>query len=199
MNLHDAAAMALVPFLPLAALDGLYLHFWVYQLPARRASYGEHRLHTAGAILFLLTLVGLFLWQVGGWLLWAAALVVAVDLAVSVADMWTETDSRVQLGGLSRLEYMLHMVIMLFRGAATALALAAAPAEAWALASAPIRGPLPELASLVGWQALPGAIAMALAHAWFCTAHGRRAFTAMHAYLSGWIGGVGTVRTVSNR
>jgi hypothetical protein len=186
MDLHDAAAAALAVFLPLAAVDGIYLHLWLYRLPERPASYGEHRLHTLGAIFFVLTLVGLFLWQTGGWLLWAAVVVVGIDFLVAVVDTWTEPGSRADQGGLSRAEYMLHMVIMLFRGAATALAIGAAPSSAWAIASPAIRGPLPGFAAFVGWQALPGAVVMAVVHVWLCTAHGRRVFGSARAYLEGW-------------
>jgi hypothetical protein len=184
MDLHDAAAAALAAFLPLAAIDGIYLHLWLYRLPERPESYGEHRLHTLGAIFFLMTLSGLFLWRTGGWLLWAAAAVVAVDLVVAIVDTFVETDSRASLGGLSRAEYMLHMVIMLLRGAATALALGAAPSEAWALASPSIRGPLPEFAAFVGWQAMPGAVLMTVAHVWLCTPHGRDTVSRARAFLA---------------
>jgi hypothetical protein len=53
-------------FAGLAALDGLYLHLWKYQLHVRPESAAEHRLHTTRAVLFVPILVLLFARDFGG-------------------------------------------------------------------------------------------------------------------------------------
>jgi hypothetical protein len=90
--------------------------------------------------------------------------------------MVSERDSRAELGGLSTGEYVLHMMIMSFRGAALALMLAGRPDTAWALDAPWIVGSLPGFAAMVAWQALPGSIVMAALHVWLCTDSGVRRF-----------------------
>jgi hypothetical protein len=178
-NLYTASAVALAVFLALGAVDGIYLHLWRYRLHARAASRYEHRLHTVAAVLFAGTLPALHLWETGGLLLWTGIALVVADLGASIADMFSERDSRADLGGLSTGEYVLHMLVMSARGAALALALGARPAEAWSLASPWILGPMPGLAATVAWQALPGAVVMAGLHVWLCTDTGARKFEAL--------------------
>jgi hypothetical protein len=52
----------------------------------------------------------------GAWF-WALALLLAFDLAISVADFWLEPESRRALGGLPRGEYLLHVLIAMLFGA----------------------------------------------------------------------------------
>jgi hypothetical protein len=184
IDLNLASAALLGVLLALGAFDGLYLHLWRYQLPARAASRHEHRLHTATAALTLGTLAALFLRETGGLLLWTGVAFVALDLGVAIADMVSERDSRAELGGLSTGEYVIHMLMMASRGGAVALALGARPASAWSLESPVFLGPLPEPAAAVAWASLPGAVAITLLHLWLCTGHGVRAFLAFRAWLA---------------
>lgn len=176
---YDASAAALMVFLALAAVDGIYLHLWRYRLHTREASRSEHRLHTLSAGLFAATLPALFLWETAGCLLWTGLALVVADLVVSLFDIFAERDSRADLGGLSSAEYALHMVIMSARGAAVALALAGRPATAWAPDAPLVIGSLPGFAATVGWQALPGAVLMTALHVWLCTSAGARRFEAL--------------------
>ncbi len=188
-NLYDASAAALAVFLVLAAVDGVYLHLWRYRLHARAASREEHRLHTVTAVLFVPTLGALFLWETGGPLLCLAGVLVLADLLVSIVDMVSERDSRAELGGLSSLEYVLHMLIMSSRGAALALAFAGRPAWAFSLGAPLLVGPLPGFASAVAWQALPGAVAIAALHVVLCTESGARRFEALRERIAAaWSG-----------
>jgi hypothetical protein len=173
-DLYLPSTAALIVFLVLGAVDGVYLHLWRYRLYARSASRREHLHHTVAAVLFAATLPAVFLWETGGLLLWTGVVLIGADLAVSVADMLAETGSRADLGGLSRGEYVLHMMIMMAKGSAISLALAARPEAAWAFDAAWILQPLPAFATFVGWQALPGAIAIGALHVWLCTGSGVR-------------------------
>jgi hypothetical protein len=183
-NLYLPSTTALLVFLWLGAVDGLFLHLWRYRLYARPASKREHLYHTIAAVLFAGTLPAVFLWETGGLLLWTGVVLIGADLVVSLADMLAETDSRADLGGLSRGEYVLHMVIMMAKGSAISLALAARPETAWAFDAAWILQPLPGFASFVGWQALPGAVAIGALHLWLCTASGVRTTEAVRARAS---------------
>jgi hypothetical protein len=181
MDTYTAGAIALAVFLGLGAVDGIYLHLWRYRLHARSASRFEHRMHTIAAVLFAATLPAVFLWETGGALLWIGVSLIAADLVVSLVDMISERDSRAELGGLSTGEYVLHMLIMSFRGAALALMLAGRPATAWAFDAPWIVGSLPGFAATVAWQALPGSVVMAALHIWLCTDSGVRRFEGMRA------------------
>jgi len=171
-GLYNASGVALALFLVLAAVDGVYLHLWRYRLYARPASRSEHQLHTWSAGLFLLSLPTLMLWESGGCLLWAGVALLGIDLVVELLDMGIERRSRADLGGLSTFEYILHVVITSSRVAAVTLVLVARPAEAWAFDAPLVLGSLPSFASLVAWQALPGAALMTALHVWLCTPGG---------------------------
>ena len=183
-HLYLPSTAALLVFLILGAVDGLYLHFWRYRLYARTASTREHLYHTIAAVTFAATLPAVFLWETGGLLLWTGVLLIGADLIVSLADMLAENDSRADLGGLSRGEYVLHMVIMTAKGSAISLALAARPEAAWAFDATWILRPLPAFAAFVGWQALPGAVAIGALHLWLCAESGVRAMEDLRARAS---------------
>jgi hypothetical protein len=183
-HLYLPSTAALLVFLILGAVDGLYLHLWRYRLYARPGSKREHLYHTIAAVTFAATMPAVFLWETGGLLLWTGVLLIGADLVVSLTDMLAENDSRADLGGLSRGEYVLHMVIMTAKGSALSLALAARPETAWAFDAAWILQPLPGFAAFVGWQALPGAVAIGTLHVWLCTASGVRTIEAFRARVS---------------
>lgn len=180
-NLYLPSTVALLLFLVLGAVDGLFLHLWRYRLYARPASRREHGYHTIAALTFAATLPAVFLWETGGLLLWIGVVLIGAEMVVSLADMLAEGDSRAELGGLSRGEYVLHMVIMTAKGSALSLALAARPQAAWSLEAPWILQPLPAFATFVGWQALPGAMAIAALHLWLCTDSGVRTMEASRA------------------
>lgn len=183
-DLYLPSTAALVVFLGLGAVDGVFLHLWRYRLYARPASKREHVYHTIAAVLFAATVPAVFLWETGGWLLWAGVVLIGADLVVSLADMLAESDSRADLGGLSRGEYVLHMTIMMAKGSAISLALAARPEAAWAFDAAWILRPLPPPASFVGGQALSGAVVIGALHLWLCTGSGVRTMEAFRARAS---------------
>jgi hypothetical protein len=183
-HLYLPSTAALLVFLILGAVDGLYFHLWRYRLYARPASKREHLYHTIAAVTFAATLPTVFLWETGGLLLWAGVALIGADMVVSLADMLAENDSRTDLGGLSRGEYVLHMVIMTAKGSAISLALAARPEAAWTFDAGWILQPLPAFAAFVGWQALPGAVAIGTLHLCLCTAAGVRTMEAFRARAS---------------
>ena len=61
------------------------------------------------------------------------------------------------------------------------LALAARPDAAWAFDAAWILRPLPAFATFVGWQALPGAVAIGALHLWLCRDSGVHTMEALRS------------------
>jgi hypothetical protein len=106
--------------LAVGALDGLYFHLWKFRLHARRQSRSEHVMHTVRACL-----LGPILWLafVAPRLDLLVALV-AIDTAVVIADVWLETASRRDLGGIPRAEYVVHVVANTLHTGAMTLAMA---------------------------------------------------------------------------
>ncbi len=106
--------------LGVGALDGLYFHLWKFRLYARPQSRTEHLTHTVRACL-----LGPILWLafVAPRLDLLVALV-AVDTAVVLADVWLETESRRDLGGIPRSEYVVHVLANTLHTGAMTLAMA---------------------------------------------------------------------------
>ncbi len=169
--LFVSTALLLV-FVLLSAVDGIYLHLIRYRLHAQPSSWREHLWHTGRAILFTPILLLVFVEQTGGALLYAGLAVVALDQGLELLDLLDENESRAPMGGLSTLEYVLHVVITTFRTGALALALAARPASAWSLDA--VSTPLPEPLSTVLWQLVPGAVIIAAVHVWLAWKHAPR-------------------------
>jgi hypothetical protein len=162
---RELAVLLLVPLAVLAVIDGLWIHLWRLRLHARPECAREHRLHTARALLFPALLVLIYGRESTGGLLVLAALLAGVDTVLEAWDTFEEPRSRAHLGGLSRAEALLHVILVSLRGASLVLALAAKPAAAWSLTASAPTPPIP------GWQAqlvfqglLPGAVAVAALH-----------------------------------
>jgi hypothetical protein len=151
VDARDVAVLLLVPFAALAFLDGVYLHLWRLRLYAQPESRREHALHTARALLFPPLLLLLFAREAVGPLL---ALAVALAVADTILEAWDtleEPRSRAALGGLSRAESLLHVVLISLRAAALALAFTSTGVEPWH-------------ETLVVQGLLPGAVFIAALH-----------------------------------
>jgi hypothetical protein len=143
----------------------VYLHLWRYRLHERPESLREHWLHTLRALLFPGILATLFLSPPQGAVLWFGIGLVVADQGAELWDTLSERDSRASLGGLSSLEYALHLVLTTVRVAAITLVLAAVPAGGWAL-GASAAAEHPALARAIVEGLLPGALAIAALHVW---------------------------------
>ncbi len=158
-----AAIAALQLFAALSILDGMYVHLWRLRLPARPASYREHLWHTARAGLFAPVVAIVFAVPSAGVLLWLGVALAAVDQVLGFLDARDERDSRADLGGLGRGEYVLHLALAGLHTAALALALAARPADAWDRSAPLVMADAPVLA---GWLVGPlaGGVAVFALH-----------------------------------
>jgi hypothetical protein len=123
-ELFIAGAILLCTFGTIGMIDGAYLHLHKYKLYARPESYVEHVTHTLRALLFP-PLVYLLLYRTSNSALWVAVALVAADLGVTVWDVLIERASRKGLGGLSSLEYLVHVLAVTLNAAATAVLLVA--------------------------------------------------------------------------
>lgn len=166
VGLTIAATVALLAFVAVSAVDGIYIHLVRLKLHARPESWREHLLHTARAVLFLPMLLALFGVVSGGMLLRIGLGAVMIDQVVEVLDMMSEKDSRASIGGLSSLEYVVHVLLTTLRSAAIALSLAARPISAFSLSSPWVLGELEAPWRLLVAQLVPGAAVIALLHVW---------------------------------
>jgi hypothetical protein len=155
----------LIPLALLAAIDGLWIHLWRLRLHARPGCAREHRLHTARSILFPALLVLLYGRASSGLVLWLALGLAALDTLLEAWDTFEEPRSREALGGLTRAESLLHVVLVGLRSASLALVLVAQPVGAWSLTSGAATAPIPAWQTMLVFQGLlPGAVAVALLH-----------------------------------
>lgn len=162
-TLMTASSWILSLFLWLSVFDGLYYHLWKFRLQEREDSKFEHITHTLRAVLFIPTTILIYWVGMKGLLLWAAILVLALDLITEIVDVLSERASRAQLGGLPSGEYLVHIMLTTLRVTALVLAFAALPPEAWSLNSLAAITP-PDFAKLIAMQALPGAVLVAGLH-----------------------------------
>jgi hypothetical protein len=151
-------------FMLLGAVDLFYFHLWKYQLHTRPESRYEHKLHMAFA--FLMVPIALFLYyqNLGGLGLWAAGWFVAAALIIELDDVFSEDDSRASLGGLSRGEYLIHVVLTILKVASFALLVASKPAEAWSLSSPTVLGEYGFVAEMTTLQVMVGSGLVGLLH-----------------------------------
>jgi hypothetical protein len=125
----------------IGALDGFYFHLWSLRLFARQGSKLEHAVHTMRALLLPLTLwFGFAADRTTASLLVFGAVELA-DLAMVIWDVSIEHASRRDLGGLSRAEYLVHVVATTIHSGAIALAFASWPAAAWRFQATNVRSP----------------------------------------------------------
>jgi hypothetical protein len=165
------ATVLLLLFAGLSLIDGIYIHLWRLRLHARPGSYREHLWHTARALLFAPTVLLLFAAPTAGVALWIGIALFALDEVVELLDVVEERPSRASIGGLSSMEYAVHVVLITLRVAAVALVLASRPADAWSL-DAPITvGAHPETIAVLVKQLVPGAVLAAAVHVWLAWRH----------------------------
>lgn len=121
--LYYLITICVIFFMLIAMYDGIYLHIWKYQLHTREESYFEHKTHTVRAILFPLIVWFLFI-QSDFYSFWIGIALVVLDLITLGIDAFSEQDSRKNVGGLPRWEYIVHLFANGFHFAAIILVLA---------------------------------------------------------------------------
>lgn len=145
-------------FMVLGAVDLFYFHLWKYKLHTRPESRYEHKVHMAFAFVMVPIALLLYYQNLGGLGLWAAVCFVAAALGIELDDVLSEDDSRASLGGLSRGEYLLHVVLTILKVASFSFMFASKPLAAWDLGS-------PVTLSSYGWIAEIMALKVAIGSA----------------------------------
>ena len=125
------AVFCLLLFTTIAGVDGLYFHLYRYRLYARPASLYEHKLHTVNAVLFVPQVVLLVCLRAQGLWLWLLLGLFATTVAVEVTDVLCEEASRRDLGGLTRVEYLMHFLMAGLRFGWVVPLLFGLPSAAW--------------------------------------------------------------------
>jgi len=151
-------------FMIVGAVDLFYFHIWKYKLHTRPASRYEHKLHMAFS--FLLIPVGFLLYykDFGGYALWAGVFFVIAALATEMLDVFSEGDSRADIGGLTTAEYSLHVAATILKVASFAFIFAAKPLAAWNLSSPILRGSYGSLGEMMAMQVMAGSFFVGLLH-----------------------------------
>ncbi len=101
----------------LGAFDVFYFHRYRARITERREARAEASLHAARGVVYTLQFVAIpNVRAAGAWYAAFVALFVA-DVAIAIADVWVEPDTRRAVGGLPRGEYLAHIVLSVLVGA----------------------------------------------------------------------------------
>jgi hypothetical protein len=125
---------------PIGALDVIYYHIYKFRLARRPESWNETKTHIGRGLMLAIVTVILMMYRPTGLWFWLIAGLFVVDLVNSNVDAYLERDSRAALGGLPRLEYVIHITGSTSMGAIAAAFLI----QGWSLGALPTElGPRP--------------------------------------------------------
>jgi len=127
MDVGNMSLVFLILFSGLAFFDGIVFHLWKYKLYKYSETIYEHKLHAIRATIFPFVLIGLFLFDIKGWLYGVILILALIDLIVQIMDMWEEKEARIRFGGLSSAEYILHVTLTSLHSSMLLLYLIAKP------------------------------------------------------------------------
>jgi hypothetical protein len=148
-------------------IDVIWVHLVVWRLHQSPETFYEHQLHTIHALLAVVSVFLLFVFNFGGICLWLTAAMVLVWFGVEVMDMFAEKNSRAASGGLPSYEYVLHILTSGLRFAFIALIFAAKPLKAWGFsAPALIKPDLPLAVRLIALAITAGGVGVVGLHFW---------------------------------
>lgn len=102
----------------LGSVDIIYYHLFRCRLYRSPSSRGEQVTHLLRLVFFPLMMGWVLFVEASGWMSAGLLVLMAMDLANGLLDAFLEPESRKSMGGLSRGEYLLHMVLMGIAGAA---------------------------------------------------------------------------------
>jgi hypothetical protein len=151
-------------FMIVGAVDLFYFHIWKYKLHTRPASRYEHKLHMAFSFLLVPVVFLLYYQDLGGYGLWAGVFFVAAALATEMLDVFSEGDSRADIGGLTTAEYALHVAATILKVASFAFMFAAKPAAAWAPSSPILLGSYGFVGEMVAMKVMAGGFLIGILH-----------------------------------
>jgi len=163
--LINSATIAVLLFGILGLFDGLYFHLIKFKLYKHPETRFEHITHSIRAFLFVGILYLLFINDFTGYALWGAIVLVLVDIATLLIDLFVEGNSRNKLGGLPHKEYIVHVIANTLHFVSIALMLASKPATAFRFEATKIlHREAFTPSSTVGFGLLGGAMVLAILH-----------------------------------
>ena len=137
----EAAFYLLLVVGHLGAFDVLYFHIYKCTLSQRPECHREVLWHTVRHLIYALQFLVIANLRFYGWALLLLACLFAADVYVAWSDVWEETASRRQQGGLPRGEYFMHIVLSLLVGSYLLLVLQTVWPDRLAPAAIAIRPP----------------------------------------------------------
>ncbi len=94
---------------PIGLFDVIYFHIYRFKLAQRPESTAETITHILRGILMATLILVLVSYRPQGMWFWAVGGLLALDTLNSFIDVFLEPKSRQELGGLPRLEYIIHI------------------------------------------------------------------------------------------
>ncbi len=110
MSASYVALLVLSIAAPLGVFDVFYFHLWKFRLFSRPASRAETGTHIARSVLIGAVALLLAHYEPRGAWFHAVAALLVLDFANNLLDVWLEDASRASLGGVPRLEYLIHVI-----------------------------------------------------------------------------------------
>ena len=107
----------------LGSVDVVYFHIYKFKLYEKPSSRSEHLTHLSRALIFLCVVLWVLLVRTKGIYSLILPALLIFDLVNSLIDVYLEPKSRISLGGLPPLEYLVHMLSMFTSGAIFALSI----------------------------------------------------------------------------
>jgi hypothetical protein len=95
---------------PIGAIDALYFHSIKYKLYANPDSRMEQVTHILRAFMLGIAVLLLVVFEPNGAWFWGVGAIFVLDFLNNVIDVSLEHASRQKLGGLTRAEYVIHIV-----------------------------------------------------------------------------------------
>ncbi len=118
-------------FILMAAFDSFYWHIFKLKLYLYKDTRKEHMFHTGRNLFLLFVLYFLFLENTGGLYVWLGIVAIVLDMLVLLFDLTIENEGRTRFGGISKWEYVLHVMANGVYFASLTLLLAAKTPEQW--------------------------------------------------------------------
>lgn len=162
------SAYIFIIFILLAAYDSFYWHIYRLKLYAYNDTRKEHLFHTGRNIALIFVIYFLYTDNHSGIQLWLGLLFVIADLFILLFDLIIENDGRKRFGGISKWEYVLHVMANGIYFASLSLLLASKDPMQWALQSGYRAEPYPDLVGVIGRLALIGSSLSLIVHLILC-------------------------------
>ena len=130
-NLYPIFSFVLSLLFLMGAYDAFKIHLTKLKLQNRKETFNEHKIHTLQSVILPPMIYLMFIKNSTGIFLWTALLLVFIQLIYTLKDAAEETKSRELFGGLSPLEYQLHLLMEYLKGIMITLWIVSKPADAY--------------------------------------------------------------------